>query len=108
MAGEGKRYRGVVLEHVFGYVLAFDQLADEIALRLHDAVGVEAARYLRHHDCYRRRTIDLKTRTCEFVPEDWLFDEEHAAVARAACHQMLRPLKNKIPSQMRETQNVGQ
>jgi hypothetical protein len=35
--------------------------------------------------------------------EHGLFPEDHAMVAREAAHQMLRPLKDEIPSKVRET-----
>src|SRR5690349_2142341 len=34
-------------------------------------------------------------------------DVEHAAIARAARHQMLRPLKDEVPPQVREADHIG-
>jgi hypothetical protein len=38
--------------------------------------------------------------------EDRLLDEEHAAIARAALHQMIRPLKYEVPTKVGETNYV--
>ena len=41
------------------------------------------------------------------VCRDMLFPEENPATARKTLHQMLRPLEDKVPTQMRETHQWG-
>ena len=55
----------------------------------------------------RRRTCSaIASRADAIGVENGLFDEEYAALARAPRHQVLRPLKDEIPAEMRKTDQV--
>jgi hypothetical protein len=48
------------------------------------------------HDIQARRAIALQ----------WFFPKENVIIARKARHEMLGPLKNKVPAQVRKTDQL--
>src|SRR5215208_4600869 len=63
---------------------------------------------MRHDDRDGSGTIDVELRSSQRRIDHWFLDEEDAVVARAPGQKMLRSLKDKVPTQVRQTHDIGE
>ena len=102
MARERHGHRGVVPEDARLRRLASEKILDEVALLENDVVRIEALRELRDRDRDSLRPdAQIEVRDDARL-EPRLFDEQDAVVPRGAVQEVLRPLPDEIPAQMRE------
>ena len=105
LSGEGERHWCVVPDHVAIDPLLRDQLQHQRTqrTRLLILAGIPGQMRNRHGDA--AAALNLQVRPAIRV-ENGLFDVIHAPLARAPDHQMLGSLKDEIPPEVRETDDV--
>ena len=100
MPCESERHRCVVPEQEVVDLFAFEEFVEQLSLRVLSLTVRDRLRQVRDNDRYCTTVIHLQARLDHRGVSYWLLDKKHAMVARASGQQMLRPLKDKIPSQM--------
>src|SRR4051794_17691658 len=100
MPAERHGHRRVVPEGVVIDLPGTDQLIKEPTLLVDDFVSLKAIRQPGHHDREAVRPgADLEPRGA--VVEHGLFDEEDSSCLRTTAQEMLRPLVDEVPTEMR-------
>ena len=83
----------------------FEQIVEHLALSFDHLPGVEAARNVGHDDQDAVVHVDRDARYLAVV-DHRLLDEEDAAIPGTTNHQMLRPLKDELPAQMAQADDI--
>ena len=106
MIGKRQRHRRVVPENVFLDLVLQKKLPNHLS---HDRVdgdlAAQSVGQVRHNHAHARVCF-AQFEPHRSVSKDRFFDKEHASLARATRQQMLRTLVNKIPTQMREANEI--
>src|SRR4051812_20736476 len=105
MISEGERHRRVVPEDESRHTRLGDQIVDGPALSLYGEVLGRSRRQMWSRDDDVAVALQFEAIRAGRVVNRF-FDEEHAALARAARQKLLRALKYEFPAQMREADDV--
>ncbi len=107
MARQGQRHRRVVPEHVVPNGFALDEVVQQRHVALTGSVSCgRPSGEMRDDD--RNGPIDLYPEMwSDAFAKQWFLDEKDPMFSRASGQQVLRTLEYEVPTQMRETDDIG-